>query len=76
MFSPISVMVQVLLSHEGGKMGQVLHGSAVTAHAVRGAIQRSAATITELSARYGFNPKTVAKWRKRDFVSDAPMGPK
>ena len=22
------------------------------------------------------NPKTVAKWRKRDFVQDAPMGPK
>jgi len=29
-----------------------------------------------LSARYGLNPKTVAKWRKRDFVTDAPMGPK
>ena len=57
-------------------MGQVLHGSAATTHAVRGAIQRSAATITELSARYGLNPKTVTKWRKRDFVSDAPMGPK
>jgi transposase-like protein len=57
-------------------MGQVLHGSAATTHAVRGAIQRSAATIAELSARYGVNPKTVAKWRKRDFVSDAPMGPK
>ena len=57
-------------------MGQVLHGSAATTHAVRTAIQRSAATIAELSARYSLNPKTVAKWRKRDFVSDAPMGPK
>ena len=57
-------------------MGQVLHGSAATTHAVRGAIQRSTATIAELSARYGLNPKTVAKWRKRDFVTDAPMGPK
>ena len=57
-------------------MGQVLHGSAATTHAVRGAIQRSTARIAELSARYGLNPKTVAKWRKRDFVTDAPMGPK
>jgi transposase InsO family protein len=57
-------------------MGQVLHGSATTTHAVRAAIQRSAASIAELSARYGLNPKTVAKWRMRDFVSDARMGPK
>jgi transposase InsO family protein len=57
-------------------MGQVLHGSAATTHAVRAAIQRSTATIAELSARYGLNPKTVANWRKRDFVTDAPMGPK
>jgi transposase InsO family protein len=26
--------------------------------------------------RYGVNPKTVEKWRKRDFIHDAPMGPK
>jgi transposase InsO family protein len=57
-------------------MGQVLHGSAATTHVVRAAIQRSTATIAELSTRYGLNPKTVSKWRKRDFVSDAPMGPK
>ncbi len=57
-------------------MGQVLHGSAATTHAVRAAIQRSTATIAALSARYWPNPKTVGKWRERDFVSDAPMGPK
>ena len=57
-------------------MGQVLHGSATTTHAVRAAIQRSKASIAELSARHGLNAKTVAKWRKRDFVVDAPMGPK
>ena len=57
-------------------MGQVLHGSATTTHAIRAAIQRSKASIAELSERYGINPKTVAKWRRRDFVSDAPMGPK
>jgi len=25
--------------------------------------------------RYGINPKTVAKWRKRESTQDAPMGP-
>ena len=29
-----------------------------------------------LAVRYGINEKSVAKWRKRDFVHDAPMGPK
>jgi len=57
-------------------MGQVLHGSATTTHAIRAAIQRSKATAKELAERHGINPKTVAKWRKRAFVHDAPMGPK
>ncbi|MEQ9639608.1 MAG: IS481 family transposase, partial [Alphaproteobacteria bacterium] len=57
-------------------MGQVLHGSATTTHAIRAAIQRSQASISALSERYGINPKTAAKWRRRDFVADAPMGPK
>jgi len=56
-------------------MGQVLHGSAKTTHAVRKAIQRSKATIAELAEKYDINPKTVMKWRKRDTVEDAPMGP-
>ena len=56
-------------------MGQVLHGSATTTHAVRAAIQRSKATIADLSARYGVNPKTVIKWRNRSSVEDLPMGP-
>jgi len=30
----------------------------------------------ELAARHGLNHKTVAKWRKRAFVQDAPMGTK
>jgi hypothetical protein len=29
-----------------------------------------------VAARYGLNHKTVAKWHKRAFVNDAPMGPK
>jgi len=57
-------------------MGQILHGSAKTTHAVRAAIQRSKASIKELAERYDLNPKTVMKWRKRAFVQDAPMGPK
>ena len=57
-------------------MGQILHASAKTTHAVRTAIQRSQATLQALAAQYDINVKTVAKWRKRDFVHDAPMGPK
>lgn len=57
-------------------MGQILHGSATTTHAVRTAIQRSKAPLKALAVRYGLNQKTVAKWRKRAFVNDAPMGPK
>ena len=57
-------------------MGQILHGSATTTHAVRAAIQRSKATIAELSTQYGVNPKTVMKWRNRSSVEDLPMGPK
>jgi transposase InsO family protein len=57
-------------------MGQILQGSATTTHAIRAAIQRSKAPLKELAARYGLNQKTVAKWRKRSFLEDAPMGPK
>ena len=57
-------------------MGQVLHGCATTTHAVRAAIQRSKAPIQELAQQHGLNRKTVGKWRGRDFVHDAPMGPK
>lgn len=57
-------------------MGQILHGSATTTHATRAAIQRSTATAKALAVHYGLNPKTVAKWKKRDFVHDAAMGPK
>ena len=57
-------------------MGQLLHGSARTTEAVRRAIQQSQASLNALAARHGINPKTVAKWRKRSFAHDAPMGPK
>lgn len=57
-------------------MGQVLHGRATTTEAVRRAIQNSQESIRTLAQRYGINPKTVAKWKKRSTASDASMGPK
>jgi transposase InsO family protein len=57
-------------------MGQVLHGSASTTHAIRALIQRSQASNAALSRTLGINVKTVAKWRKRASVEDARMGPK
>ena len=57
-------------------MGQVLHGSARTTEAVRRAIQHSQASLRDLARRYGVNPKTIAKWRKRSSVTDQPTGPK
>src|SRR2546430_8623809 len=57
-------------------MGQILHGSATTAHAIRAAIQRSKAPLKELAKRDGLNQKAVGKWRKRACVNDVRMGPK
>lgn len=57
-------------------MGQVLHGCARTTEAVRRSIQNSQESLNKLGQRHGINPKTVAKWKKRTFVTDAPMGPK
>ena len=57
-------------------MGQILHGSAKTTHAIRGELQRSKASAAQLAERFGVNEKTVLKWRKRKSVEDMPMGPK
>lgn len=57
-------------------MGQVLHGSARTTAAVRRTIQRSQESLSKLAERFDLNPKTVAKWKKREHAQDAPMGPK
>ena len=57
-------------------MGQIRHGCATTTHAVRAAIQRSQASNAELSRKLGINPKTVAKWRKRQTVEDRKTGPR
>ena len=56
-------------------MGQVRHGSATTTHAVRAAIQRSQASLAQLSQELGITPKSVAKWRKRATVEDMKTGP-
>ncbi|UWQ35433.1 IS481 family transposase (plasmid) [Leisingera sp. M527] len=57
-------------------MGQFLHSSATTTHSIRALIQRSKASNAALSRDLGINVKTVAKWRKRERVEDARMGPK
>ena len=61
-------------------MGQILHGSATTTEAVRRAIQHSQESLRALARRYGVNPKTILKWRKRSSVADhfrrGPRNPK
>lgn len=55
-------------------MGQLLHGCASTTAALRRTIQHSQESLTHLASRYNINAKTVAKWRRRATVEDAPMG--
>ncbi len=57
-------------------MGQIVHGCVRTTEAVRRTIQHSQESLSVLARRHGINPKTVAKWRQRTTVQDAPMGPK
>ena len=56
-------------------MADVLHGSARTTPRVRAELQASQESTRTLAARYGLNPKTVTKWRRRTTTADAPMGP-
>src|ERR671911_1756658 len=57
-------------------MAAGLHGSARTTPRVRAELQAAQGTTRGLAARYGLNPKTVAKWRSRIGTADAPMGPR
>ncbi len=57
-------------------MGQILHGCATTTAALRRAIQHSQESLKQMASHYHINIKTVAKWRKRTTVKDAPMGPR
>src|SRR3954463_13945302 len=56
-------------------MAGLLHGSARTTPRIRAELQASQEATRVLAARYGLNPKTVAKWRKRTTTADQPMGP-
>lgn len=60
---------------EGSTTGQVRHESVTTTHAVRAAIKRSQASLSQLSQELGINLKTVAKWRKRATVEEMKTGP-
>jgi transposase len=56
-------------------MAAGLHGSARTTPRIRAELQASQEATRTLAARYGLNPKTVAKWRGRPTTADQPMGP-
>ena len=51
-------------------MGQVLHKRARTTQAIRRDIQNSKESLIKAAERFNVNPKTIAKWRRRDFVDD------
>ena len=57
-------------------MGQILHKRARTTEEARREIQLCKESIVKTAKRFGINPKTVIKWRKRDYCSDTAMGPK
>jgi hypothetical protein len=54
-------------------MGQILHSCARTTEAMRRAIQNSKESLKKLSEKYSVNEKTIAKWKKRDYVHDARL---
>lgn len=58
------------------RYGTGSYGCATTTEAIRRAIQHSQESLRCLSRRYGVNPKTVAKWRRRRSVADLRTGPK
>ena len=57
-------------------MGQVLHASTTTKHAVRAAIQRSQASAREMSDMYGVDQEAILKCSDREAVDDCKTGPK
>src|SRR5690606_2283873 len=76
LFSPRVSWSSLRPPQTSGPMGLVLHGSARTTQAIRRSIQCSQKTVSALAKQHGINRKTVAKWRRRQTVQDAPMGPK
>lgn len=55
-------------------MGQILHGTATTTHAIREKIQNSDESIRVLAERHHINPKTAQKWKRRESVEDLKCG--
>ena len=53
-----------------------LHCYARTNSHIRGIIQKSELTNTELASKYGVNKKTISKWRNRDYTNDKSSKPK
>ncbi len=49
-------------------------GAPLTTHAVRSVIQRSQASLAQLSRELGINSRTVAEWCKRATVEDCRTG--
>jgi len=56
-------------------MSQVYHSNARTNQHVREIIQNSDLTNVELADKYNVNVKTIAKYRKRDFLNDKSSRP-
>lgn len=52
------------------------HNNARTSTEIRTAIRNSSESLRVLAARYEINPKTVAKWKRRDAPDDLRSGPK
>jgi hypothetical protein len=52
------------------------HPSSRTTPAMRRQIQESSESNRSLARQFGVNRKTIAKWRGRSTVAEAPMGPK
>ena len=56
-------------------MSQVYHSNARTNQHVRGIIQESHLTNTELANKYNVNVGTISKWKNRDFIEDKSSRP-
>jgi hypothetical protein len=52
------------------------HPSSRTTPAMRRQIQESPESNRSLARQFGVNRKTIAKWRGRSTIAEAPMGPK
>jgi hypothetical protein len=55
-------------------MGQILHRTATTTHAIREKIQNSKESVAKLAEQYNINPKTAHKWKRRESVEDLKCG--